>query len=205
MGAIESSLGFSTLLLPANNPAHQRLLYGSISKFAHIMVHPPTHFYASQLFNDKEHSRKYQMSIGMLVRVVTTVRIYVAHNMRRLLHQDTQLTRGCDISTNCSEFSNRRIVIDYQGPIYRRGKDALNMEYTEELKDQYLEAHEKFNMNAPSLLVDEMDITVFVDSDHTHDQVMRKSVTGIIIFTRLTPVFYFSKQQGAISAYRLMG
>jgi hypothetical protein len=44
-----------------------------------------------------------------------------------------------------------------------------------------------------------MEITVFVDSDHAHDQATRKSITGIVIFVGLTPVFYFSKRQGAIS------
>jgi hypothetical protein len=38
-----------------------------------------------------------------------------------------------------------------------------------------------------------------VDSDHAHDQATRKSITGIVIFVGRTPVFFFSKRQGAIS------
>jgi hypothetical protein len=40
----EPSLGFITLVLPANNPAHQGLLYTlhSISRFAPCLGHPPT-------------------------------------------------------------------------------------------------------------------------------------------------------------------
>ena len=73
------------------------------------------------------------------------------------------------------------------------------MDYTEELGDLYLEAHVEIETNAPSPLVEEMEITVFVDSDHAHDQATRKSITGIVIFVGQTPVFYFSKRQGAIS------
>ena len=40
----ESSLGFAVLALPANNPAHQGLIYAlhSVSRFAPILGHPPT-------------------------------------------------------------------------------------------------------------------------------------------------------------------
>jgi hypothetical protein len=80
---------------------------------------------------------------------------------------------------------NRRILADSwdQG-----GKDALNMVYTKELKDQNLEAREEVSTNAPSLLVNEMEITVFVDSDHMHDQGTRKLITSIIIFVGRTPM-----------------
>jgi hypothetical protein len=39
---------------------------------------------------------------------------------------------------------------------------------------------------------------VFVDSDHAHDKVSRRAITGLLIFVGRTPVFYTSKQQGAI-------
>jgi regulator of RNase E activity RraA len=46
--------------------------------------------------------------------------------------------------------------------------------------------------------MDKMEITVFVDSDHAHDKVTRRSITGMIIFVGRTPVVYSSKRQGAI-------
>jgi hypothetical protein len=42
------------------------------------------------------------------------------------------------------------------------------MDYTKELRDQYPEAYvEEIETNAPSLLLDEMEITVFVDLDQS--------------------------------------
>jgi hypothetical protein len=72
------------------------------------------------------------------------------------------------------------------------------MDYTKELGDQYPEAHKEIGKNAPNPLVEEMEITFFVDLDHAHDQATRKSITGIVIFAGQTPVFSFSKQQGAL-------
>ena len=46
--------------------------------------------------------------------------------------------------------------------------------------------------------MEEIIITVFVDSDHGHDKVTRRSITGLIAFLGQTPAFYLSEQQGAI-------
>lgn len=43
-----------------------------------------------------------------------------------------------------------------------------------------------------------MEVTIFVDANHGHDQVTGKSVTGVIIFVGRTPIQYFSKRQGSV-------
>jgi hypothetical protein len=43
-----------------------------------------------------------------------------------------------------------------------------------------------------------LNLHLFADTDHAHDKVTRRSITGIMIFIGRTPVFYQSKQQGAI-------
>jgi hypothetical protein len=95
--------------------------------------------------------------------------------------------------------ANRRIPVDSWEPIYEGGQDALNMDYTKELGDQYPDDHEEIDTDTASPLVKEIVITVFVDSVHAHDQATRKSITGTVIFVGRAPVFYFSKRQGAIS------
>ena len=47
-------------------------------------------------------------------------------------------------------------------------------------------------------LIDELEITAFVDSDHAHDRVTRRSITGLLILVGRTPVYFMSKRQGAI-------
>jgi hypothetical protein len=74
----------------------------------------------------------------------------------------------------------------------------LSRDFTKELGDQYPGAFEEIDANLPKPLIDEIEITVFVDSDHAHDKVSRRSITGLLIFVGRTPVFYTSKRQGAI-------
>ena len=47
-------------------------------------------------------------------------------------------------------------------------------------------------------LFDELAVSVYVDSDHAHDEITRRSITGLIIFVGRTPVFALPRRQGAI-------
>jgi hypothetical protein len=94
--------------------------------------------------------------------------------------------------------NNRRFVIDSRDPIIHGGETDLEKDFMKELGAEYPEAHEEMDANLPEPLVPEMAITVFVDSDHAHDQVTRRSITGLIMFVGRTPVFYSSKRQGAV-------
>ena len=67
-----------------------------------------------------------------------------------------------------------------------------------ELQSFYPDANEELDKELPKALVPEMAITVLVDSDHAHDKVTRRSITGLLIFIGRTPVFWMSKRQGAI-------
>ena len=46
--------------------------------------------------------------------------------------------------------------------------------------------------------MEEISITIFVNSDHGDDKVTRRSITGLIAFLDQMPAFYLSKRQGAI-------
>ena len=39
-----------------------------------------------------------------------------------------------------------------------------------------------------------------VDSDHAHDTITRRSITGLIILVGCNPIFFMSKRQGSIDA-----
>jgi hypothetical protein len=41
-------------------------------------------------------------------------------------------------------------------------------------------------------------ITTYVDADHAHDQVTRRSVTGILLFINNTPIRWYSKRQNTV-------
>ena len=178
-------------------------MFGTLKKYAIPSVtgdHPEED--TSELLSDDEH-RKYQMLIGILVWAVTIGRLDVAHPTTSLSRftaspRKGHLERLLRVFGYLKKRVNRRIVVDSRDPIYIGGEEALQIDFTEELGTDYPGACEEVDTKLPEPLVDEMAITVFVDSDHAHDKVTRRSITGIIIFVGRTPVFYSSKRQGAI-------
>ena len=86
--------------------------------------------------------------------------------------------------------------MDSWDPIITRGECESGDMMAERLQSDYPDAVEAIDANLPAALIDELAITVFVDSDHAHDKVTRRSVTGIIILVGRTPVFYQAKRQG---------
>jgi len=45
---------------------------------------------------------------------------------------------------------------------------------------------------------DAIQMTIYVDADHAHDQVTRRSVTGILVFIDNTPIRWISKRQATV-------
>ena len=58
---------------------------------------------------------------------------------------------------------------------------------------------EEIDSKIPEPMIDELAITAFVDSDHAHDRVTMKSMTGLLILVGRTPVYFTCKHQGAIA------
>ena len=95
---------------------------------------------------------------------------------------------------------NRRIIINSEDPELSGAEEALDVDYTKELESRYPDSYEEIDVNLPDALIDEIKITTFVDSDHAHDKVTRRSMTGMIIFVGRTPIFFQSKRQGTIES-----
>jgi hypothetical protein len=143
------------------------------------------------------------MLIGILVWVVTIGQIDVAHATSSLSRftacpRKGHLERLLRVFGYLKKRPNRRIVVDSQDPIYKGGEDSLSRDFTKKSGNQYPGALKEINANLPKPLIDKIEITVFVDSDYTHDKVSRRSITGLFIFVGRTAVFYTNKQQGAI-------
>ena len=97
------------------------------------------------------------------------------------------------------KYKNRRVIVDSRDPILVGGKDALDVYYTELFKETYSDVTEEVDVRIPASLVDELEITAFVDSNHAHDLLMRRLVTGLLILAGRTPVLFMNKRQGAIA------
>jgi hypothetical protein len=178
-------------------------MFGVLNKYSVPMPagdHPELD--TSELLSDDEH-KKYQMLIGMLIWIVVIGRLDVCHATSSLSRftacpRKGHLERAIHIFGFLKKRPNRRIVVDSRDPIFEFCELEFEKDYVAELKEHYPDAVEEIDRKIPEPLFDELAITVFVDSDHAHDVVTRRSVTGLIIFVGRTPVFYSSKRQGAV-------
>ena len=156
----------------------------------------------SEFLDDLGH-RKYQMLIGMLNWIVGIGRFDIAHATSTLARfsacpRQGHLKRALRVFAYLKRRPNRRLVMDSRDPIITGGDCKTGDMMAERLQSDYPDAVEAIDANLPAALIDELAITVFVDSDHAHDKVTRRSVTGIIILVGRTPVFYQAKRQGSV-------
>ena len=152
-----------------------------------------------------ESHQKYQMLIGILNWIVALGRLdigFATSSLSRFVACPRQghMDRALYVFGYLKKRPNRRYIIDSRDPkIIQNGADGLvDEDLTETLRSQYPDSEEILDSATPEPLFDEIKITAFVDSDHAHDKLTRRSITGLIIFVGRTPVFYMAKRQGSI-------
>ena len=94
--------------------------------------------------------------------------------------REVHLSRALYVFGFFKKRPNRRYVVNSRDPILRGGREALGKDFTQELGAPYPNAAEELDANLPTTLVEEISITVFVDSDHGHDKITRRSITGLM-------------------------
>jgi hypothetical protein len=63
---------------------------------------------------------------------------------------------------------------------------------------QYVYAGEELDKKFPRPLGEELDTSIFFDSDHTHDKISGRSISSVIVMVGSTPIIWRSKRQGAV-------
>ena len=93
-------------------------------------------------------------------------------------------------------YSKGKILID---PNYPNHENHITEQY-DNWKEFYPEAEEDVptGKDKPDYLGPPVRITAYKDSDHAHDLVTRRSVTGILLLVNNTPVKWISKRQKTI-------
>ena len=66
--------------------------------------------------------------------------------------------------------------------------------------EKYPNASEEIDEVLPEPRGNPIHSTVYFDSDHAHDQMTRRSVSGVIAFVGSTPISWTSKRQGTIES-----
>jgi hypothetical protein len=72
------------------------------------------------------------------------------------------------------------------------------MRHGKDVGGQYHYFKEDIDPRFPSPLQKEFEVNKLCDSDHGHDKVTGRSITGIINFVGSTPIFWDSKRQNCV-------
>jgi hypothetical protein len=59
-------------------------------------------------------------------------------------------------------------------------------------------AHEELDPKFPTAICEELNASIYFDSDHAHDKKTGRSISGVVVFLGNTPVIWKSKRQGAV-------
>ena len=91
------------------------------------------------------------------------------------------------------KYPKKGYVIDPRPPINSIEYDKIIPDFG----NQY-NMEESIDEKTPTPMMKESDVTIFVDSNHGHDLTTGKSITGLIVFVRRTPIKYYSKRQTSV-------
>ena len=91
------------------------------------------------------------------------------------------------------KFSKGRIIMDSAYPDHSK-YPTEDYDWSE----LYPDATEELPPDMPEPLGKVVRMTVFVDADHAHDVVTRRSVTGVLLLINNTPVWWLSKRQRTV-------
>ncbi len=147
--------------------------------------------------NDRD-ATFYQSQIGVLrwcvelgrVDIITEVSILSSH---LALPREGHLEALFHLFAYIEKKHNARIVFDPSYP-------EIDMTTFKECdwKHFYGDVHEAIPPNAPPSRGKEIDLRMFVDSDHAGDKLTRRSRTGFLIFLNMSLVIWHSKKQATI-------
>ena len=74
---------------------------------------------------------------------------------------------------------NRRILVNSRDPIVDVPEEALDNFKFQELLDKYPDSEEEVDPDLPDALIEEIAITIFVEYNHAHNKITRRSITRL--------------------------
>jgi hypothetical protein len=147
---------------------------------------------------DPKQSSIYRGLIGSANWVVTLGRFdiaYAVNNLARYCMSPRQghLEAALRIFGYLKAYKKGRLYVDTK-PYIKETAEQISYDWTE----FYPEASEELPPDMPEPLGNPMTTTCYVDADHAHDTVTRRSVSGIILFLNGLPVKWYSKRQKTV-------
>ena len=148
---------------------------------------------------DQEGITHFQSVMGICQWISTAARMDITFAVSSLSRfaakpREGHLKRAIKIFGYLKKYPKKGFYVDPREPI-------LNVQYEELIPDfgnQYDDFTEDVDDKLPDPLMKELPITIFVDSNHGHDKITGKSITGLVVFVGRTPIFYQSKRQASV-------
>ena len=94
------------------------------------------------------------------------------------------------------KYKNKGILINPQPPTIKKN-GPTEVKY-KDFTHQYKYYKEELDPGFPEPASPELDINIFSDSDHAHDVVTGRSITGLLAFLGSTPVYWKSKRRTSV-------
>lgn len=94
------------------------------------------------------------------------------------------------------KYPSRGYIINPSPPIF--DLEYQSIELQQDFGGQYHYFKEDLDPRFPEPLLKELEINMFCDSDHGHDKVTGRSITGLIAFVGSTPILWDSKRQNCV-------
>lgn len=150
-------------------------------------------------FLDKNGITKFQSIIGTCQWISTSGRFditFAVTNLSRFCAspREGHLKRAEKILGYLKKYTKRGYVVDPRDPI-------VNLKYKQVIPDfgnQYSDFSEDEDTRLPVPLMNELSTNIFIDSNHGHDRITGRSITGMISFVGRTPITNVSKRQSSV-------
>ena len=189
------------------NEAIERVerIFGSIAKESTPLpvdnCHPETD--TSPLLDLAGH-RQFQMLLGMIQWLVTIGKpdlcaAVTSLNRFAAAPRERHLELAIRVFGYIKTVKDKNIAIDSRPLVQSRTSPDFTALRPDFLKD-YPNAVEEIDPSFPRPFGDILQTTILVDSDHAHDLVTRKSITGLLAYVGSTPVLWYAKRQGSIAS-----
>jgi hypothetical protein len=146
-----------------------------------------------------EDSAKYRSIISYCIWIIALGRFDIAHatySMSRfnMAPKEGHIKAVKRILAYLKTFPKGSVIIDTSYPSH----SEYPVDDHPNWKDFYPDAEEEITNDLPMSKGLKVRMTVYVDADHAHDLVTRRSITGILVMLNNTPVRWVSKRQKTV-------
>jgi hypothetical protein len=145
--------------------------------------------------------KHYQRIIGICQWLIVSGRFDLCYAITSLSQysaapQEGHIETARQIMGYLRKYPRKGYVVNPDPPTFDKVYNDVELKC--DFGNQYSYFREELDPRFPEPLLEEIDINLFVDADHTYDKVSGRSITGLLAMLGSTPVSWRSKQQTSV-------